>query len=81
MKFLTQLAKQSAIAKRNASELKDLLSNVRRAEFLEASVVGSKCELRLMWRNAPMRAPLSREQAMQLIAEIERFARFEPEEP
>jgi hypothetical protein len=70
-----------ALAKHHAGELKGLLSNVRRSDFLEAEVSGNRCELRLVWRNAPMRVPLSREQAMQLIAEIERFARFEPEEP
>lgn len=47
--------------------------NVRRAELLSAQVEGDRCDLRLVYRNAPMRVRISRETARELIEQLSAF--------
>ena len=49
------------------------LPNVRRAELLSAMVDGDRCDLRLVYRNAPMRVRIDKKTARELIAELTAF--------
>lgn len=51
-----------------------LRPNVRRAELVDAEAVGDRCDLRLVFRLAPMRVPVSREMARRLIEQLTPFA-------
>jgi hypothetical protein len=48
--------------------------NVRRAELLSALVDGDRCDLRLVYRNAPMRVRIDRDTARELIRDLLVFA-------
>jgi hypothetical protein len=51
------------------------ISNVRRAELLDAQVAGDRASLRLVFRNSPMRVTLSREQAARLVDDLAHWLR------